>query len=275
MRKTNRFIYAYQVNWENNLNLDYLKESFPEDRWFENLLRNKDYISLIFLGEEEGIVFFQLLKGKGSNASVIDLEEQRHIPHYLDNNKKLKNYGLLAFIEDKNVLLTLFNHEAFGHSTGTLVKYLKAKINRKIGFEIITKEAPRDHTKRIVEDAKNITIKKAQKDYRTYEKKERGKSRNKLIRYIEGKETNYKLQRIKDLPHSKIIEWIRKIRREESPDRIIIDTYSQGEIDILDEIYLRFSCRVRVDEDDLAIVDDFKSEIKRIVSENEDTFDGY
>lgn len=274
MRKTNRFIYAYKIRWRDGLNLERLQTKFTKENQYDNFILNKDYVSLIFLGEEDDISFFSLIKGKNSNASVLDFIEKRDIHHFFKENEKLKNQGMIAFINNGNFLLTLFNHEAFGYSTGALATYLKTKLSKDIELEIITKETSEDYTRDVIRDAKNITVKKAQKAFRTYEQRVSGSSRKKIIKYIEGKEINFTLRRIKDLPENKLIQWIRR-KRESNPDKIIVNTYNQGDIDLLDDVYLRFPCNVSVDEDGLALEEDFKNEIKRIVSQNSSDFEGY
>lgn len=278
MRKTNKFIYAYKIEWPEELGLEDLKTSFPAESKFDNFETGNDHeLSLIYLGDDDQgeISFFSLEKASNYNTSVSDFEERVDIPNFIPENKKIKKNGLLAFVKEGNILLTLFNHEAFAHSTGALINYIKRKKGKDLTIKIIPKQENLGrYMKRMIKGAKHVHITKARMNYKKFENKEKGSSGKKLKKYAESDVQIYKLQRISGLPETFVMAWIRE-QMGKKPDKIVVDTANQGEVDILGEIYLRELCSVKVDKDGLALVEDFKSEAKRVATKNDSFFDQY
>lgn len=224
MVKTNKFVYVYKVEWDNKINLNLLKEKFVQDKKYENFLREpkKDYrYSLVYHYTIEGISFFSLIKGKESNIAVLDFNSKEDAPHYLDENKKLKNHNLLAFVEEKNLLLILFNHESFGHGIGQLSNYLETVFGCSFNCEIITKDQSDEELKRLLSGAKHIHVKRSRRDYKQFEILEKGSSKQKIKKYLETKEEIIKIGRVHEIPPNILLNLVKKFKIEE-PDKIII-----------------------------------------------------
>jgi len=74
MGKTNNFIYPYKIEKEEVFSYDSLK-NYSHGNRFDNFIsfKDKDYkVALCFIEEDNGILFFSLIKCDNSNIAIED-----------------------------------------------------------------------------------------------------------------------------------------------------------------------------------------------------------
>jgi len=183
----------------------------------------------------------------------------------------------LAIVKDKDILLSLYNHRAFGYGTGSFYKYLKSKHGLKKGFtcKIITNSYDDKEIEDLLNKIKYIEIEKARENYRQYEAKNKGSSRDKLNKYLERKKEIIKIEKANEIPKP-ILHAIIDNFKKKKYDSIKIGVENlEEDVDLLDVHYKKFSCKVNTDTDGLPLFTDFKEEVNKLLKENKNFFDSY
>lgn len=275
MNKTNRVIYPFKIK-KGNLNYSTLVKEFPDDKRFENFIDipDTDYqVSLAYQGETDEFYFFSLIRCDKNNITVSNFKDKKDKEHYLKEFESVKQHSLFAIAKKEDILLVLYNYEGFRMATSTLKQYIKNKLEVDVEFDIQTRDLTDKEVLNYLQNVKHIIIKKAKKDYKQFEQSEKGSSKKKIKKYTQSSEEIIKFQRMGGSPLEELKSLINRFK-ERKYDKIIIDAYNMGEVDILEPVYISFHCKVKT-EDKLAKINDFKEEIKRVRKENEKFFSDY
>lgn len=277
MIKTNKVIYPYKINL-GEISLNLLKEDFKELRKYDNFINIPNMrcrASLSFLGEEEGILFFSLSKCDDYNIAVSDFQKRVDKRSFLEKHQRVKQHSLFAIIPESNTLLVLFNHIGFRYLIPSLRAYLKLKINKEFSSELMGRRYNDNDVKELSKCTKQIIIQKAREKPIPYSVNNRGSSRRKLRNYIRRKEEVIQFNRLSGLKDSKILSIIRAFSSKNIYDKIIINTTTLGNFDILDEFIINYKCNIPTDDDQLSRLEEFKIEIKKIKQEHNTFFNDY
>lgn len=262
--------------------IETLTSLYSSEKEFDNkisITARECSCSLSYLGEEDSVLYFQISKWDDHNITVSDEEEKKDYKSFLKRTQKVKHISYFAILPKHHLILALFNHRAFHYSIPALIDYIELRHHATLTINPITRTPTDADMKKYLEKVRHITFKSAtteKKDFRAFEKENENLSaKDKLKKYTEKEEHLFTLQRLQHFNPKQLWDLITQYREKKQHNQIIISGANFGEIDILDELAVKWNCFVDKDSDSNPLLADFKKEVKRLVSERSDFLDQY
>jgi len=269
IKVTNNYVYAYKFKLPKKYDEDYFNKKFPENQLDKNMYKpnDSDYSgSLIFVekGNQEELLFkFSKIKDRG--IMITDLKRKiQKLFFGMKNYQKYTTNSFFAYYPNKHLLLGLYNDEAMKHIVAPLTRYFRDFIGEKdIESDIIKLPINIDKIFSNTGYINNITIKTAIGNIDNNAQIKKLNPFSALEDYSKGGELVQYFPYLKGQPIKSIIKILKDIISKTKAHSIIINADNIN-ADILGKLMLRFPCKVKKDNEDFPLFDDFKSKIELI-----------
>jgi hypothetical protein len=274
LKKTNNFVYAYKFKIPVKYNENYFMENFSERDLTKNMYKPKDsnhFGSLIFIKEDEGILFFKFSKIKDKGILITDLKSKIQRLLGIKKEYKYTTNSLFAYCPEKNILLGLYNDEAMKHIVAPLRRYFKEFLGEtSIESEII--KNPIENIDKLFEGTKyinNIIIKTAIQNIDDNAKTKEFNPFESLEDYSKGGEIRQYFPYLRGQPIKGVLEILKSIISDSNAHSVLIQADNIN-IDIMGKLMLKFPCKVKLDKNEFPIFSDFETKVKKIYQDHKE-----
>lgn len=269
VKRTNNWVYAYQLLLSDNFDEKFFKNTFTEDKITDCLYEFKDsyyWGYLTFMGNYNEGLFFRFSKIVPKNEILVtDFDTKKQKIASLAKSEKHTANSFFVYYPDKKLMLGLYNMNAMRHISAPLNEYLKDKLKSE-SIECNLIKMPINAEKILGENKfiNRVVIVSEKKDIDSIAEENNEDPFSGLDSFTNYRENIIDYKRISKKKQEGIVDKIKNIINSKSASSIKITGDNVNDLDLLGKEMLGFFCRVDCDELENPNFENFKNNVNRI-----------